>query len=66
MSVQIGDLIYNFITHKVGWVVKHPANQSALWTIEYSDGRMERYSEAAIKMFINTRNNALKRSKKNI
>ena len=65
MSIQIGDLLYNFITHKVGWVVKHPANQSALWTIEYSDGRMERHSEEAIKMFRRDIN-ALKRNKKNI
>jgi hypothetical protein len=65
MSVQIGDLIYNFITHKVGWVVKHPGNQSALWTIEYSDGRMERHSEAAIKMF-RRHINALKRNKKKV
>ena len=67
MSVQIGDLIYNFVIHKVGWLIKEPANKSvALWTIEYADGKIERHTETAIRMFKKVRENALQRSKKNI
>jgi len=66
MNIQIGDLIYNFVIHKVGWVTKEPETGSKRWTVEYADGMIERQSETAIRMYKKIRENALQRSKKNI